>query len=103
MSSLKKKETAKFSELRKEAGSWLKQKRLDINLSQSQLASILGSDHYTFISQIEIGRSRIPPDRYLDWALALKIDPYEFAQHMLRFYDPAIFELMFLDDRKSRK
>lgn len=99
----KKKESAKFSELRREAGAWLKLKRLDRGLSQSQLAAKLGSDHYTFISQIEIGKSRIPPERYLDWARALDIPEREFIRHMLRFYDPAIHAVMFREERKSRR
>lgn len=84
--------------LRKEGGKWLKQKREERGLSQSQLAAALGSDHYTFISQIEIGRSRVPHNRYAEWSRALGIEEFEFVRQMLHFYDPAIFQLMFQDE-----
>ena len=44
-------------ELRKEAGLWLKELREKRGLSQRQL----GANYYTFISQLELGRVRIPP------------------------------------------
>lgn len=87
--------------LRKAGGQWLKKKREERGLSQSQLAAALGSDHYTFISQIEIGRSRVPHDRYAEWARALGITEFEFVRQMLHFYDPAIFQIMFQDELKA--
>jgi hypothetical protein len=51
----------------------------------------VSSRSHTFISQLETGRGRIPPDRYLIWAEALKIPPKEFVQHVLRFYDPVTY------------
>lgn len=47
--------------LRQEAGRWLKQMRESQNLSQRELARRLELDYYTFISQIESGRGRVPP------------------------------------------
>lgn len=82
-------------DLRRKAGRWLKAEREARGLSQSQLAAVLGSDHYTFISQIEIGRSRVPIERYRDWARALGLDDRQFVREMLRFYDPIIFEVIF--------
>ena len=82
-------------DLRRKAGRWLKAQREARGLSQSQLAAVLGSDHYTFISQIEIGRSRVPTERYRDWARALDMDDRLFVREMLRFYDPIIFEVIF--------
>ena len=58
-------------ELRRQAGQWLKQLRESKGLSQRQLAQAVEVDYYTFISQIESGRGRIPPDRYELWARAL--------------------------------
>ena len=48
-------------ELRREAGLWLRELRERRGLSQRQLASHLGAEYYTFISQLETGRGRIPP------------------------------------------
>lgn len=48
-------------ELRKEAGLWLKELRERRGLSQRQMAEKVGGNYYTFISQLESGRGRIPP------------------------------------------
>lgn len=82
-------------ELRREAGRWLKQRREACGLSQRDLSSLVGTDYYTFISQLETGRGRIPPDRYRVWAEALRMDPKEFVRQILKFYDPATYEILF--------
>jgi len=82
-------------ELRREAGRWLKQQREAAGLSQRDLAARVGAEYYTFISQLETGRGRIPPDRYEAWALALGIDPKAFVTEILRFYDPNTHRILF--------
>jgi transcriptional regulator with XRE-family HTH domain len=82
-------------ELRREGGRWLKQCRESAGLSQRELAELVGAEYYTFISQLETGRGRIPPDRYHVWARALKVPPKEFVQSVLRFYDPVTFSVLF--------
>jgi transcriptional regulator with XRE-family HTH domain len=82
-------------ELRKEAGHWLKELRETKGFSQRQLAEKVGGDYYTFISQLEAGRGRIPPDRYAVWAKALGINPRLFVQRLLRYYDPATYAILF--------
>lgn len=64
-------------------------------MTQRQLASAVGIEYYTFISQIEQGRGRIPPDRYEIWSKALKTDSREFAITMLKYNEPHIYELIF--------
>ena len=83
------------AELRKEAGRWLKELREARGLSQRNLAEKVGAEYYTFISQIEAGRGRIPPDRYLHWASALGVDPRHFVQTLLRYYDPVTYAILF--------
>jgi transcriptional regulator with XRE-family HTH domain len=82
-------------ELRREAGKWLKDLRERRNLTQRELAAAVGIDYYTFISQLEVGRGRIPPDRYERWAKALDIDPAIFVKQLMRFYDPETYRLLF--------
>ncbi|CAH1660793.1 Helix-turn-helix protein [Hyphomicrobiales bacterium] len=84
-------------ELRRAAGRWLKQRREACNLSQRDLSTLVGTDYYTFISQLETGRGRIPPDRYRVWAEALQMEPKEFVRQILQFYDPATYEILFED------
>jgi transcriptional regulator with XRE-family HTH domain len=88
-------------DLRREGGRWLKQRRESLGLSQRQLAEKVGAEYYTFISQLENGRGRIPPDRYVDWARALRLDGADFVREILRYYDPITFEMLFPDDKGS--
>ena len=82
-------------DLRREGGRWLKGLRERAGLSQRQLANKVGTEHYTFISQLETGRGRIPPDRYLEWASALGVAAKPFVQEVLRYYDPITYEILF--------
>jgi transcriptional regulator with XRE-family HTH domain len=92
-----KRSAAEVQDLRREGGQWLKAQREAAGLSQRQLAAKVGADYYTFISQLETGRGRIPPDRYRDWAEALGIPSNEFVRSVLRFYDPITFDILFGD------
>ena len=81
--------------LRKEAGQWLRELRESRSLSQRGLAEKVGAGNYTFISQLEQGRARIPPDRYLIWAGALGVEPREFVRGLLYYYDPVTYNIIF--------
>jgi transcriptional regulator with XRE-family HTH domain len=83
------------SELRRKGGQWLKQLRLNAGLSQRRLSHILRLENYRFISQLETGRGRIPPDRYQEWARALKVDEQEFVRTLLSYYDPITYRVLF--------
>jgi transcriptional regulator with XRE-family HTH domain len=82
-------------ELRREAGDYLRELREKRGLSQRDLASAVGTQYYTFISQLETGRGRLPPDRYLVWAKALGIDAKDFVKRLMRFYDPVTYGILF--------
>ena len=81
--------------LRREAGAWLRELREKKGLSQRELATLVGAEYYTFISQLETGRGRIPPDRYKDWAAALNVPPRDFVRELLQFYDPITYDILF--------
>jgi transcriptional regulator with XRE-family HTH domain len=83
------------SELRREAGRWLRERREAQGLSQRQLAEKVGTEYYTFISQLETGRGRIPPDKFRVWARALGMDAREFVLELLPFYDPITYGILF--------
>ena len=85
-------------ELRREGGRWLKYLRERRGLSQRQMAALVGAEYYTFISQIEAGRGRIPPDRYLTWAQALDVEPKLFVRTLLRYYDPVTYRILFAEE-----
>ena len=83
--------------LRREAGKWLRDLRESRNLTQRELASLVGVEYYTFISQLEVGRGRIPPDRYERWARALGLNPADFVKQLMRYYDPETYRLLFAE------
>lgn len=84
-------------ELRRAAGRWLKELRESRGLSQRNLAVRVGAEYYTFVSQLEAGRGRIPPDRYLSWAEALGVEPRTFVRTLLQYYDPVTYQILFVD------
>ncbi len=86
--------------LRKDAGRWLKSLREQRGLSQRELAARVEIEYYTFVSQIESGRGRIPPERYALWAAALGVEPRQFVKTLLSYYDPITHKLLF-DEAKT--
>jgi transcriptional regulator with XRE-family HTH domain len=88
----------KVQELRRSAGTWLRELRDSSGLSQRELANKVGAEYYTFISQLETGRGRVPPDRYAEWASALGVNPKDFVQKLLGFYDPVTYNFLFPDE-----
>lgn len=87
--------------LRQEAGSWLRNLREGAGLSQRELAKAVGIDYYTFISQIESGRGRVPPAQIRAWAEALNVPVREFAIELMRFYDPFNHAIIFGEETSS--
>jgi transcriptional regulator with XRE-family HTH domain len=90
-----KKQTVEIRSLRKRGGKWLKEQREEARFSQRELAKELNLPYYTFISQVENGTARIPPEHYESWAAALRIPTQAFVREMLKYYDPIIFDLLF--------
>ena len=86
---------AEVQDLRREGGRWLKELRERAGLSQRELASKVGAEYYTFISQLETGRGRIPPDRYTQWASALDVPARDFVRELMRYYDPLTHGILF--------
>ena len=84
-------------EHRLELGAWLRELREAQGLSQRDLSDALGLDYYTFISQLENGRGKIPSSRYRDWANALGQDTKTFVRKLLMHYDPVSYEILFSD------
>ena len=82
-------------QLRKQAGDWLKARRADAGLSQVDLAARLGLKYYTFISQVENGFSRVPTEAMEAWATQLGLEPAAFAKHLLLYYEPELYRLLF--------
>lgn len=84
-----------MQQLRKAGGQWIRTLRETRGLSQRHLADLIGADFYTFISQLEAGRGRIPPDRYVVWADALGMSPNVFVKELMKYYDPITYDILF--------
>ena len=84
--------------LRVEVGQRLRQRRTTAGLSQRELADQAGFDYYTFISQIEAGRGKVPAERYEAYARAISVDPRDFAIRMLQAYENSTYKLLFPAD-----
>lgn len=89
--------TSEITDLRKLAGKWLQREREACGLSQTELARLVGVDYYSFISQIENGRGKIPANRYRVWADAFNMDHRIFVIKILEYYDPYVYDILFRD------
>jgi transcriptional regulator with XRE-family HTH domain len=87
------------AKLRCEGGQWLRDLRETLGLSQRQLADKVSIEYYTFISQLECGHGRIPPNRYRIWAEALGVEAREFVRLLMHFYDPVTYQILFEGDQ----
>ena len=90
-----KRSTIETQELRRDAGRLLKYLREKAGYSQRKFSAEIGSPDYTFVSQIETGRARVPPDQTRVWAKAYGLEAREFALMIMRFYDPETFAVLF--------
>ncbi|WP_062120768.1 helix-turn-helix domain-containing protein [Aureimonas sp. AU40] len=81
--------------LRKEGGAWLRSRREAAGLSQRELAERVEVGYYTFVSQIEAGRGRIPAERYSIWANALDMNARDFVRNIMSYYEPSTYEILF--------
>lgn len=81
--------------LRKRAGKYVKDLREDAKLTQVQLAERVGIKYFTFVSQVERGDTRVPPESFHKWASALHVPLDEFAKKLLSYYDPYTYAAIF--------
>lgn len=81
--------------LRQACGAWLKDMRERAGLSQRELAQAIGVEYYSFVSQIEAGKGRVPTSHIKAWAEAVRCPVREFAIRLMGFYDPVNHALIF--------
>lgn len=93
---------AEAKALRAKGGMYVKRLRERAGLTQRELAVKTGLAYYTFISQLENGIGRVPPDLYAAFADALGVDRKEFVRELLRYYDPFTYKILFTNDGKQR-
>ena len=86
---------------RKQGGLVVKTLRSINKLTQRALAEKAGLEYYTFISQIESGVGKIPPQKLKAFADALGCNPKKFTRELMKFYDPDTFEVLFETSREE--
>ena len=89
-----------LSEKRKERnklnlGSELKDARVRSGFTQKGLASALGLEYYTMISQMELGYISIPAALWHDIALHLNMDTSRWILSCLNEYQPDVYKALF--------
>jgi transcriptional regulator with XRE-family HTH domain len=84
-------------DLRREGGRLLKRLREARGLSQRELCALVRGGTYTFISQLETGRGRIPPEKLRIWAEALGLTASNLAKLLLPYYDPEVYAILYSD------
>lgn len=82
-------------ELKKKAGRYVAQLRKSRGLTQRELAANLGYAYWGFVSQVENGIAKVPPDKIRQWANALTIRPDWFAKTLLSYYEPEMYACIF--------
>jgi transcriptional regulator with XRE-family HTH domain len=82
--------------LRKKAGAYLRRLRESQELTQVEIAESVGFRYSQMVGQIESGKVRLPPDKYVAYAKALKVDPNDMVRRLLFFYDPFTANALFV-------
>ena len=72
---------------RQEFGRILASLRHAAQLTQHDLAKLVGQKYFTMISQAEGGRVRVPPSDTELWARVLGVDTQAFAKECVRYYE----------------
>jgi transcriptional regulator with XRE-family HTH domain len=72
---------------RQEFGRILASLRHAAQLTQHDLAKLVGQKYFTMISQVEAGRVRVPPNDTELWARVLGVDTQSFAKECVRYYE----------------
>ncbi|WP_336488255.1 helix-turn-helix domain-containing protein [Methylobacterium nigriterrae] len=80
----------------------MKHLREKAGYSQRTFSAEIGSPTYAFVSQIETGRGRVPPDQIRVWANVYGIEARKFLQMIMRFYDPETFAVLFDEEPEVR-
>lgn len=88
--------------LRKRAGKYIKERREDLKMTQVQLADRVGIKYFTFVSQVERGDTRVPPESLHKWAAALDLPIAEFSKKLLSYYDPYTYAAIFTEPVTKR-
>jgi transcriptional regulator with XRE-family HTH domain len=80
---------------RKLFGQRMKSRRMELQLTQLDMATATGQTYFTFISNVENGGTKIPSKDLKLWADALELDLYDFTKAYLSAVDQHLFECLY--------
>jgi transcriptional regulator with XRE-family HTH domain len=83
-------------------GNRVRDLRLNGDLTQRQLADLLSTGE-TSVSALELGRSSVSPERYLQLADIFSLDKPTWGKWLLRYTDPYLYALLFGFDDPTLK
>src|SRR5690242_2074075 len=86
---------------RRKVGNRVRELRERAGLTQRELGKAVDVVNPA-ISAIELGRNPRPPERYRAFADALGVNHREFAEFLLEYTDPWLFEMMFGKRRAAK-
>jgi hypothetical protein len=70
--------------------SFIRRRREELGLTQTQLGRRLGLKQGNFCGMVEKGQSPFPMERWLDWARALEVRPEDFLPMALESVHPSV-------------
>jgi len=95
----------RMTALRERRAAWgriIRQCRVDRGFTTRTLAETVGIVTPTLISAIESGRGRLPEGVLAGWALALGMEPSEFAAGYLSAFEPDAFAALRPNQEEGR-
>ncbi|MFY8092598.1 MAG: helix-turn-helix domain-containing protein [Niveispirillum sp.] len=91
--------------LRERRAAWgriIRQRRLDRGFTSRSLADTVGLPSPTLVNAIESGRGRLPDGVLAGWALAIGMEPSDFAAGYLSAFEPDAFAALRPNQEEGR-
>eukprot|EP01092_Planopodium_desertum_P006178 TRINITY_DN2554_c0_g1_i2.p4 TRINITY_DN2554_c0_g1~~TRINITY_DN2554_c0_g1_i2.p4 ORF type:complete len:124 (-),score=38.72 TRINITY_DN2554_c0_g1_i2:356-727(-) len=95
----------RMAALRERRAAWgrsIRQRRVDRGFTTRTLADTVGLPSPTLVSAIESGRGRLPDGVLSGWALAIGMEPSEFAAGYLSAFEPDAFAALRQSQEEGR-
>lgn len=82
-------------EFRVEFGQWLRDQRINADLTMLDVSKALGFSYYNDVGIYESGRTAVPSQYYVAYAQVLEVERAELAKRAVRAYDPIAWDILF--------
>ncbi|MBP7335096.1 helix-turn-helix transcriptional regulator [Niveispirillum sp.] len=95
----------RMTALRERRAAWgriIRQQRVDRGYTTRTLADAVGLPSPTLVSAIESGRGRLPDGVLAGWALAIGMEPSDFAAGYLSAFEPDAFAALRPNQEEGR-